>query len=281
MNYLGHGFYSLGWSVSTIQNYRSHILKMYDDPSPIATDPNYQTFMKAISATGVKRLHNIDVDISPVFRHLTDLGDNSTMGILDLTRKLCWLLGTCGFLRPDDIRCLDASASTITNGDLNAVIVFPKERRGGQRIIKSIRISQHVIPAFCPVRAFNAYRIRTCPFDKRMPHPKDDNETFLPLIRNCGDLSLPITTERISKHIDSINRLLPGYDNGHRLKARAIGATLALKKGISVDDVTVQGNWSSAGIVNEFYRLSRSTAHNLTDAVLDSSGVTSIVSSSG
>jgi hypothetical protein len=80
---------------------------------------------------------------------------------------------------------------------------------------------------------------------------------------------------------DSINRLVPNRDNGYKLKARAIGATLALRKGVPVDDVAVQGNWSSSLIVNEFYRLPRVTAQNFTDAVLDSSGVTSIVSSQG
>jgi hypothetical protein len=104
---------------------------------------------------------------------------------------------------------------------------------------------------------------------------------YIPLVRNCSNHSLPISSERISKHIDSINRLVPNSDSGHKLKARAIGATLALRKGVPVDDVAVQGNWSSSLIVNEFYRLSRVTAQNFTDTVLDSSGATSIVSSEG
>ncbi|KAF9311463.1 hypothetical protein BG006_004564, partial [Podila minutissima] len=42
-----------------------------------------------------------------------------------------------------------------------------------------------------------------------------------------------------------------------KFKARAVGASASLLKGIPVNDVTTQGNWSSPAIVEEFYRLSR------------------------
>ncbi|KAK3811272.1 MAG: hypothetical protein J3Q66DRAFT_259894, partial [Benniella sp.] len=52
-------------------------------------------------------------------------------------------------------------------------------------------------------------------------------------------------------------------------KARAIGASVALKRGIPVEEIVVQGNWSSSSIVNDLYRLFRATAQNLADVVLD------------
>ncbi|KAF9343388.1 hypothetical protein BGX26_005826, partial [Mortierella sp. AD094] len=65
MNYLAYGCRESGWAVATIQNYRSHILQLYDDPSVITEDPRYTSFMKAVTATGVKRMRNIDIDITP------------------------------------------------------------------------------------------------------------------------------------------------------------------------------------------------------------------------
>ncbi|KAF9427208.1 hypothetical protein BGZ76_002427 [Entomortierella beljakovae] len=178
------------------------------------------------------------------------------MPILDLTRKLCWLLGTC---------------IPIYKGG-------PRFRRrhcipkGTKRKSTYYKVGSDLAPP--KPRYLSCTRLRVL-------HPKDDQVKITPLIRRCDDLSVPITSERIGKHIQSISQLIPGWDNSRKFKARAVGATLALKKGISVDDVMIQGNWSSTDIVNEFYRLSRSTAQNFTNVVLDNSGVTSIVSSVG
>ncbi|KAI8598982.1 hypothetical protein EDD21DRAFT_308652 [Dissophora ornata] len=63
-------------------------------------------------------------------------------------------------------------------------------------------------------------------------------------------------------------RLLPIPADARPLKARAVGATLALMKGVGVDDFMIQGNWSTPAIVNTFHRLSRMTATNFTTTVL-------------
>ncbi|KAF9991660.1 hypothetical protein BGZ80_008981, partial [Entomortierella chlamydospora] len=167
-------------------------------------------------------------------------------------------------MRPDDIHCIDTSQSKIVEGNLEVVVLFPKERRSKQRIIKTTKVWHHSVPELCPVKTYNVYRIRTSSFDKKMAHPKDRNTRFTPLMRNCQDLSLPISTDRISNHMQSVSQFIPSWDDSQKLKARAIGATMALRNGVSVDDVMVQGNWSSTDIVNEFYRLSRSTALNFT-----------------
>ncbi|KAI9255539.1 hypothetical protein BY458DRAFT_442220 [Sporodiniella umbellata] len=47
-------------------------------------------------------------------------------------------------------------------------------------------------------------------------------------------------------------------------KARALGATLAAQSGISVDDIVVQGNWSSKNLFEQFYRIFVTTSTDFT-----------------
>ncbi|KAF9542460.1 hypothetical protein EC957_001902, partial [Mortierella hygrophila] len=77
------------------------------------------------------------------------LGPNRTMPMLSLTKKLCWLLVTCGLLRPEDLLCTDARASQIVDGNLGLEVLFPKEMRGGQTIIKPVVIRSHLDEALC------------------------------------------------------------------------------------------------------------------------------------
>ncbi|KAG0043787.1 hypothetical protein BGZ89_006311 [Linnemannia elongata] len=183
------------------------------------------------------------------------------MSVTNLTKMLCWLLATCGFLRPDDLRCTDARASRIIKGNLEMMVLFPKETRQGQKIIKPVVIYPHPDEALCPVKAFIEYRNRTQAGDRPF-------EALHPLIRYVRDKTAATGTDRISNHIKEIMQLVPRNQDETPFKARAVGATQALLKGVPVDDVMVYGNWSSPMIVDSFYRLSRSLASNFTKVVL-------------
>ncbi|KAI9246759.1 hypothetical protein BY458DRAFT_446618, partial [Sporodiniella umbellata] len=50
----------------------------------------------------------------------------------------------------------------------------------------------------------------------------------------------------------------------HETKKRALGPTLAAQSGISVDDIVVQGNWSSKDLFEQFYRISVATSTDFT-----------------
>ncbi|KAF7732071.1 hypothetical protein EC973_006326 [Apophysomyces ossiformis] len=74
--------------------------------------------------------------------------------------------------------------------------------------------------------------------------------------------------QRISKHIQSIMVLLPQVSNQHRIKARALGSSRAVRAGAGVDDVVTHGFWSSKTMFDTFYRLSRETQTNFTTLAL-------------
>ncbi|KAG0013081.1 hypothetical protein BGZ80_011294 [Entomortierella chlamydospora] len=88
MNYLARGFYELGWATATVFNYRSKILRLYDNTDAISSYPGYSSFMGAVAATGVKMIRNIDIDLTPVYRHIIDLGGNRAMLMLGLVKKI-------------------------------------------------------------------------------------------------------------------------------------------------------------------------------------------------
>jgi len=66
-----------------------------------------KAFFQAIQTTTIRVDPSRSVDIQPIIRHLHGLGPNLSMALSDLTAKLCWLLGVCGFMRPSDIERID------------------------------------------------------------------------------------------------------------------------------------------------------------------------------
>jgi hypothetical protein len=61
---------------------------------------------------------------------------------------------------------------------------------------------------------------------------------------------------------------IPRVKGQSKYKVQAVGATMALRSGIPVDEVTTHGNWSSPVIVEQFYRLSRTMKNDFTAAIL-------------
>ncbi|KAG0009947.1 hypothetical protein BGZ81_003071, partial [Podila clonocystis] len=88
-------------------------------------------------------------------------------------------------------------------------------------------------------------------------HHKVDTVEYTPLIRDVRTGNRGLGSERISKYIDMVMSHMPREIGQPKFKARAVGASASLLKGIPVDDVTTQGNWSLPAIVEGFYRLSR------------------------
>ncbi|KAF9112695.1 hypothetical protein BGX30_007215, partial [Mortierella sp. GBA39] len=110
-------------------------------------------------------------------------------------------------------------------------VLFPKEMRGGQTIIKPVVIRPHPDEALCPVKAFIEYRRRTRDGDSAVAHPKNPARFYTPPIRHVQRKRVTIGTDRISNHIQEIMQLVPRNEDEPPLKARAVGATQALLKG--------------------------------------------------
>ncbi|KAF9200651.1 hypothetical protein BGZ59_003151 [Podila verticillata] len=194
------------------------------------------------------------------------------MHIRDLTQKVCWLLGIAGFMRPDDIRCTDASLTKVKDGRLILMVIFPKEKHEGQRIEKPVIISPHTDDLLCPVKAYLSYHKRTSMDDKKLSekarqHPKDKQRSITPLIHSIQNRLQPVKNDSISNHMQQIMSMIQTLETGS-LKCRAISATMAINNKVPINDVMTHGNWSSTAIMDKFYHLSRSMANNFSTTVL-------------
>ncbi|KAF9368339.1 hypothetical protein BGX21_006638, partial [Mortierella sp. AD011] len=111
INWLHHVMATRNLAWNTVMSMKSAILALFADTHCITNDPLYQQFIRAGRVETVHHTRQEDYDISPVLQYFRGLEDNSTMDLAILTQKLCWLLGVCGFMRPDDIRCTDVKLS--------------------------------------------------------------------------------------------------------------------------------------------------------------------------
>jgi len=255
----------LQWS--SVLNRKAAVLALFLQPEVVTSDPVFQSFLKAGHSLGfVDTKHEI-YSIDPVLAFFRSSPDNQALPLTELAKKLSWLLGVCGFMRPDDIFCTDVSKSDIVGDKLQLAVVFPKEKRGRQRIVKYVHLSRHKDLAICPVQAYTDYRSRTKTADVPVPHPKDKTHSIVPLLRNSKKPTEPVVSTTISVYMNTISRLF--IPKGARPpKLRALGSTLAAMAGVPIPDIMVQGNWSSPKIFEKHYRLSSVISNNLSVSTL-------------
>jgi hypothetical protein len=140
------------------------------------------------------------IDTNQIINHFRSLGTNHTILLLDLTAKLCLVLGVCDFMRPFDIERinLDESICDIITDKVILKIVGPKEKRLGQWITKEIIIQRHDDSLICPVATVRAYLARQEHRPCRFPHPALPYMTLNYLIRDVRDCHKPIYAQLIS-----------------------------------------------------------------------------------
>lgn len=267
VNWLYHTMATKNLKWSSVLNKKSAVLALFKNADEIRKDPVFKAFMDAGASNEIVDTKHHQYTVDPVLAMFRQAPSNMEIPMVDLARKLCWLLGVCGFMRPDDIKCTDVARSSILKDKLQLAVVFPKERRGKQRIIKYVHLSKHNDPAVCVVEAYHAYRARTLAMDLPIAHPKDPNYTIVPLIRNSTALVKPVTSTTISVYMNTVSRLMVPK-NGTLPKLRALGSTLAALAGVPIPDIMVQGNWSSPKIFEKHYRLASITATNISTSTL-------------
>ncbi|KAG0273385.1 hypothetical protein BGZ96_004875 [Linnemannia gamsii] len=247
VNWLHHTMATKKLQWSSVLNRKAAVLALFHDPEAITRDPIFKAFLMAGHSLGVVDTKHEIYSIEPVLAFFKSKPDNHTLPMMDLAKKLAWLLGVCGFMRPDDIVCTDVAKSGVIGDKLQLAVVFPKEKRGKQRIIKYVHLSRHTDLAICPVHAYTTYRSRTMFMD-------------VPARRTSRFYA-------ISVYMNTISRLF--VPKGTRPpKLRALGSTLAAMAGVPIPDIMVQGNWSSPKIFEKHYRLSSVISNNLSVSTL-------------
>ncbi|OMJ30352.1 hypothetical protein AYI69_g97 [Smittium culicis] len=195
-------------------------------------------------------------------------GPSSDLEIIPLTTKLCWLLLICGFLRASYIRRIDNSMTIIYNDVLRLVMVAPKEKRGGQPIMKPCEIKSHADPLLCPVEAYKSYILHGKDVQCMRKHDNHPDTTLSMLVRHIRDFNKPLSVNSISRHVHMLSVLIVRSPNTLRLKTRTLGPNLAAAEGVPSSDIVGQAFWSNYYMFDNYYRLSRSTNSNITESVL-------------
>ncbi|KAF9103753.1 hypothetical protein BGX29_002940 [Mortierella sp. GBA35] len=201
----------------------------------------------------------------------------------NLVSKTAWLLGVCGFMRPDDIRCIDVSKSKVEpNGSLSLAVNAPKEKTNDSRVKTNVCIFPVQDPLICPVQTYTTYLARLPQDLSAQRHHKHTRMTprpdCVPLFRHLHDPSQAIDASTIGSKQQGITphiRLPPGAT---ATKCRAIGSTLAAFHGAASDEIKKHGRWSPlSSTFEKFYRLNRQSAINFSSIVLAGSGSTASV----
>ncbi|KAG1435959.1 hypothetical protein G6F56_013758 [Rhizopus delemar] len=146
-------------------------------------------------------------------------------------------------LRPSDLARISLLSAKVDPqlGILQFDIVAPKERRNQVRIIKPYHIHPHPDTRLCPVQCFQAVRT----------HPLASSRPPDVLFVNSANPALPVKSTTISTWL---RRLLHHSTSESRVSVRSLGSSLALRRGISVDDIVTLGNWRSSETFHNFYR---------------------------
>ncbi|KAI7895436.1 uncharacterized protein EV154DRAFT_457481 [Mucor mucedo] len=276
INYLAYGRVHHNWSYATILQYKQAILQLYEQTQrdSITTNPAFIEFFSALKSNAILSFDFPMINLQPAIDVMLSWGENCDMTLLQITQKLCFLLGITGFLRPSDIERIDDSKTLVVNDALRLVVLAPKEKRAGRPIEKVVNISAHSNIMLCLVTCYTQYKNR---FASLAPvvrsHDRLPHLLYTALVRNITDHNKAIGSERISKHITSIlcratTTCTASTSSRKTIKARAVGSTRAILAGAKLDDVLTHGSWASSSIFDTYYRLNRASATNFTDLIL-------------
>ncbi|PVU90988.1 hypothetical protein BB561_004614 [Smittium simulii] len=248
-NFLKNGRNKYKWATATIFSYRAAILSLCRDYNIIISNSVFKQYFEELNRSTIKSFDYPAYDISPITECLINWGENNSLTPEQLTQKLCWLLAICGFMRPSDIERIDDKRTIDNEEFVRFVVISPKEKRSGSSIEKE-------------------YKKRVAVLSCEGFHPINSSLTIGYLVRSLNNFKKKIGGQRISKHMNYLMKLI-SIDMGSKVpKARALGSTIATTAGATYDDVISQGFWSSRGIFDDYYQLSRRSRNNLTNLVL-------------
>ncbi|KAI1291410.1 hypothetical protein EDD11_008928 [Mortierella claussenii] len=261
LNFLVSGVTLGKWSEATTTTYKSQIIQLYEDQSAFQTEL-FRSSMRMLQSRTIVDFKALDLDLTPAIRYLESLPANNPLFMEQITRKLCWLLAVVGMFRGDDIACIDIAHAHFKLTSQVAIhpVNLPKEKRRQGRIRKFTTIQAHTNQALCPVLTLQEYIFRLPSEEDLVPHLKDPTVLIRPLMRDRRNVAKAVGPDTINRHISSITDLIARPASSTRPRARAVGASAAVKNGAPKDDIVVQASWSSSVMFDSFYRLSGTTS---------------------
>ncbi|KAG1458880.1 hypothetical protein G6F56_006289 [Rhizopus delemar] len=259
VNFLVHIRNSRSYQLNTLKLWRSAISRFHREPSTLANCPSLNGFFSIVASTTAPRhIHRPTIDFSPTLVHLSKILSDTSTSLSLLQPKLAFLLGMVALLRPSDLARISLLSAKVDPqlGIFQFDIVAPKERRNQVRIIKPYNIHPHPDTRLCPVQCFQAVRT----------HPHVSSRPPDVLFVNSANPALPAKSTTISTWL---RRLLHHSTSESRVSVRSLGSSLALRRGIPVDDIVTLGNWRSSETFHNFYRREHLSTVNFTTSTLD------------
>ncbi|CEG72517.1 hypothetical protein RMATCC62417_08065 [Rhizopus microsporus] len=134
-------------------------------------------------------------------------------------------------------------------------IVVPKERRNGRRIIKPVLIHSHNAHNLCPVVSFLALK----------DHPKATvSRPPGTLFVNALDCTLRVTNQTVASWL---RRVIRRPTSKQRVSVRSFASSIALQRGLPVDDIQTLGNWATSTTFHNHYRREHLSIVDFTNSV--------------
>ena len=184
--------HSRGYSLSTIKSQRTAVLKLHISPQLFhGHDDLTKLFARLANLAPPIRQTKQRVDLSNTIRHLQSIKSSADTRLAALSMKTAFLLAMVAFLRPSDLHRIYLPSATVDSisGALTFDFHAPKERRHGQRIIKTVAVQPHTSTTLCPVVAFCALR----------DHPRAASRPPERLFVNAKKPSMPVESPQFRR----------------------------------------------------------------------------------
>jgi hypothetical protein len=260
-NFLSEMYHQRGYQLGTLKLMRSAVSHLHRSPLSLRVADNnpINAIMDSLASLAPPRLqYKPEVHISKSLKHLSGIRSSVTTTLSALQPKTAFLLAMAAFLRPSDLHRLDFASCRINDqGVLFFNIVAPKERRKKQRIIKTLMAHPNNNDAtLCPVAAFVALRDHPLAKHARPPHA---------LFVHSFQPNRAVFSTTIASWLRRLLRLSTPETN---VSVRSVAASLALQRGVPLEDIITLGNWSSSTTFENHYRRFTMLNTDFTSAIL-------------
>ncbi|CEG76669.1 hypothetical protein RMATCC62417_11530 [Rhizopus microsporus] len=247
-NFLAEMFEARGYHHSIICLFRSAVTHLHQNPVSTRASEMVNALIKSLKAqASPKQIHRPTINLGSTLLELCRIDiDSPSTPIVHLQKKLAFLLGMAAFLHPSELHRIDFSTAAIKTESgrhfLFFQVIAPKEKRGGQRIVKPFQVYSHHVCELCPVATFKSLQHRLY----LLVSPPRVSSFFV----NTNDTTQMVTISTISTWLC---RLLRFSSDEPRTNLRSLSSSAAPRAGVDINDIVTLGNWSSSAVFEQYY----------------------------